>query len=468
VSVQPRDDSPPIGAPPTGAPAGPPTTAEQPWPVRTVARKIAAWVERLGTVWVEGQLTQINVRPGAGTAFLVLRDPAADVSLTVTAPAGLIRSAEPPLTDGSRVVVHGKPAFYLGRGTLSLRVDEIRAVGVGELLARIERLRRLLAAEGLFDRARKRRLPFLPRTVGLITGRAGAAEHDVLTNARLRWPSVRFRVETVAVQGVLAVPQIVDALGALDRDREVDVIVIARGGGSVQDLLPFSDETLCRAVAQCRTPVVSAVGHEADVPLLDHVADIRCSTPTDAGKRVVPDVAEEAARIRQLRDRARRALHGWVDREERLLRALRSRPVLAAPLAALDRRADQVEALRARARRVVLSVITAEQQALLHTSARLTTLGPAATLARGYAVVQWGAPDTSPHGDGVMEARGSAGAIIRSAAAVPVGSALRIRLVDGWLAARVTESGTDGPGALPPAATRDTPASPADRPSADA
>ncbi|MCG8919967.1 exodeoxyribonuclease VII large subunit [Actinokineospora sp. PR83] len=405
--------------------AKPGSTPEEPWPVRTVARKIADWINRLGTVWVEGQLTQISARPGTGTAFLTLRDPAADVSMTVTCATAVLRQHEPPLTDGTRVVVRAKPTFFLNRGTLSLRADEIRAVGVGELLARIERLRRLLAAEGLFDARRKRRPPFLPRKVGLITGRASAAEHDVLVNATARWPAVAFRVENVAVQGATAVPQILDALRVLDRDPEVEVIVIARGGGSVEDLLPFSDEALCRAVSECRTPVLSAIGHEPDTPLLDHVADLRCSTPTDAGKRVVPDVAEESARVRQARDRARRALHGWVDRELRLLTQLRSRPVLADPVSPLLRRADEVRALTERGRRALLGRLAEESAGLAATRARLTTLGPAATLARGYAVVQ----------------RTDAGGIprvLRSTDDAAEGATLRIRLADGALHAVVT------------------------------
>nr|WP_263254041.1 exodeoxyribonuclease VII large subunit [Saccharopolyspora rosea] len=403
-----------------------PTSPEQPWPVRTVARKIADWINRLGTVWVEGQITQISLRPGAATAFLTLRDPSADVSLTLTCAAAMLRRMDPPLTDGSRVVVHGKPTFFVGRGTLSLRVDEIRAVGIGELLARIERLRKLLATEGLFDPARKRALPFLPNRVGLITGRASAAEHDVLTNARLRWPAVRFEIRNVAVQGSTAVPQILEALSELDRTSEVDVIVLARGGGSVEDLLPFSDEALCRAVASCRTPVVSAIGHEPDSPLVDHVADVRCSTPTGAGKRIVPDVAEETQRIRQLRDRARRALHGWVDRERRLLDALRSRPVLADPHGPLQRRAEQVEALRERARRAVTAVLGTEGHALTAMRSRLTTLGPAATLARGYAIVQRVDPDGV---DGVL----------RSIDEAPPGTRLRVRVVDGAVHAVVPD-----------------------------
>ncbi|WP_436493775.1 exodeoxyribonuclease VII large subunit [Actinokineospora sp. HUAS TT18] len=400
-------------------------TAEEPWPVRTVARKISEWINRLGTVWVEGQLTQISARPGTGTAFLTLRDPAADVSMTVTCPTGMLRQHEPPLTDGTRVVVHAKPTYFMNRGTISLRADEIRAVGIGELLARIERLRRLLTAEGLFDPRRKRRPPFLPKKVGLITGRASAAERDVLVNAKARWPAVEFRVENVATQGALAVPQILDALSVLDRDPAVEVIVIARGGGSVEDLLPFSDEALCRAVSDCKTPVVSAIGHEPDTPLLDHVADVRCSTPTDAGKRVVPDVAEESLRVRQMRDRARRALHGWVDRERRLLDSLRSRPVLADPLTPLVRRAEQVNGLTERARRALLGRLTAEQSALASTRARLTTLGPAATLARGYAVVQHTDTDGTPR-------------VLRSIEDAPEGTRLRIRVADGALHAVAT------------------------------
>jgi exodeoxyribonuclease VII large subunit len=400
-----------------------PSTPEQPWPVRTVARKIAEWVDRLGAVWVEGQLAQVTARPGTGTAFLTLRDPAADVSLQLTAPVDLVRDGGAAVVEGNRVVVHGRPSFFLGRGTLSLRVTEIRAVGIGELLARIERLRRLLAAEGLFDAARKRRLPFLPTGVGLVTGRASAAEHDVVTNAQARWPSVRFRIEHVAVQGALAVPQIVDALGALDRDPSIDVIVLARGGGSVEDLLPFSDETLCRAVADCRTAVVSAIGHEPDTPLVDHVADLRCSTPTEAGRRIVPDVREEAVRIADLRGRAHRALAGWVDREQRLLAALRARPVLADPVQRLDRHHDEIERMIAAVRTAVLRGMDRRDHDLEHVRARLATLGPAATLARGYAIVQ--------------RVAGEERHVLRSVGEVDAGDQLRIRVADGALAARV-------------------------------
>lgn len=402
----------------------PATTPEAPWPVRTVARKIAAWIDRLGAVWVEGQVTQVSAKVGTGTAFLTLRDPAADVSVTLTCPIALVRDRQPPLVDGCRVVVHGKPSLHLSRGTLSLRVDEIRAIGIGALLARIERLRRILDAEGLFDPRGKRRLPLLPGCVGLITGRASAAERDVLSNATARWPAVRFQVHNVAVQGPLAVGQIIDALTALDVDPAVDVIVLARGGGSVEDLLPFSDEALCRAVSRCITPVVSAIGHEPDTPLVDHVADKRCSTPTDAGKCVVPDISEETAALHQLRNRCSRALHGWVDRERRLLDALRTRPVLANPMRPLTERARIVTDLRARADRALFGGLRVAQEGLEHTAARLTTLGPAATLARGYAVVQ--------------RVTSAPTRVLRSVADAPEGTELRVRLSDGVLHAVVT------------------------------
>jgi exodeoxyribonuclease VII large subunit len=391
-------------------------SAEAPLPVRTVARSIAEWVSRLGRVWVEGQVTEISRRPG--TVFLTLRDPVADVSLRVTCPRAVYESVQPPLADGARVVVWAKPDFYLARGTLSLAAVEIRPVGVGELLARLERLKGVLRAEGLFDPARKKPLPFLPRTVGLVTGRASAAERDVLENARRRWPAVQFDVRNVAVQGHLAVEQCIAALAALDRQPEVDVIVLARGGGSVEDLLPFSDEALCRAVAACRTPVVSAIGHEPDSPLLDHVADVRCSTPTDAGKRVVPDYAEEVGRIRQLRDRARRVATGTVERERSRVDALRSRPVLADPTTLLTARSADVGALRDRARRCVHAALDRAGHDLDHTRARVVALSPRATLERGYAVVQ--------DGDGQ---------VVRDPVQVSAGDRLRIRVAAGELGA---------------------------------
>ena len=404
-------------------------SAENPFPVRAVAIRVAGWIDKLGTVWVEGQLAQITMRPDSKTVFMVLRDPAADMSLTVTCSRDLVLRAPVKLAEGIQVVVCGKPSFYTGRGTFSLRLSEIRAVGVGELLARIDRLRRLLDAEGLFDPRLKRPIPFLPNTIGLITGRASADERDVTTVAAARWPAVRFAVRNTAVQGPNAVPQIVEALRELDRDHDVDVIVVARGGGSVEDLLPFSDETLCRAIAACRTPVISAVGHEPDNPLCDLVADLRAATPTDAAKKVVPDTAAEQRLVDDLRRRSGQALRNWVSREQRTLAQLRSRPVLADPLNALTARTEEVHRARSAIRRDISRLVAAETERVGHLAARLATLGPAATLARGYAVVQ------------TVPAAGPA-AVLRSVNDAPAGTRLRVRVSDGPVAA-ISEGRTD-------------------------
>src|SRR3954463_4365526 len=295
------------------------SSAESPLPVRTVALAIGGWVSRLGRVWVEGQITQLTRRPGQSTCFLVLRDPAAEMSLQVACPRSLLDAVNPPLTEGGRVVVWARPEFRPQRGTLSMTAYDVRPVGVGALLARLERRRKTLAAEGLFAPERKRKLPFLPGTIGLVTGRASAAERDVVDKARRRWPAVQFPIENGAVQGAYAVTEVIAAVQRLDKDPEVDVIVIARGGGSVEDLLPFSDEALVRAVATAFTPVVTAVGHESDVPLVDHAADVRASTPTDAAKLVVPDVAEEQQRVRVLQLRAQRSIAARLDTEQHRL-----------------------------------------------------------------------------------------------------------------------------------------------------
>jgi exodeoxyribonuclease VII large subunit len=401
-------------------PVLPPSTQEQPWPVRVVSQKVGSWIARLGWVWVDGQVAQISRRPGNSTVFLTLRDPSADLSLTVTTNRDVLDLGAPGLADGARIVVHAKPEFYPARGTLSLRADEIRQVGIGELLARIERLKKLLAAEGLFDPARKRRLPFLPCRIGLVTGRASAAERDVLTNARRRWPAIDFRVINVAVQGTGAVPQLIDALSVLDRDESIDVIILARGGGSTEDLLPFSDEALCRAVFACRTPVVAAIGHETDTPLVDFVADVRASTPTDAAKRVVPDLAEEVDLVRSARQRLDRAVRLLLDREQHRLDAIRSRPALARPETIVEGRRTEVVALRERAGRCLRHRLDNADAELRHTTARLRALSPAATLDRGYAIVQ--RPD---------------GAVLRQPAETAPGERLRIRVAGGELAATV-------------------------------
>jgi exodeoxyribonuclease VII large subunit len=392
------------------------TSAEAPVPVRTILRLTGEWISRLGRVWVEGQIAELTRR--GGTVFLTLRDPVAAVSVRVICPRTVLDATDPPPSEGARVVVWAKPDFNTNRGTFSLAALEIRAVGIGELLARLERLRRALAAEGLFAPERKRPLPFLPGTIGLICGRDSAAERDVLRNSARRWPAVQFRVEQVAVQGPYAVPEVVDALHRLDADPEVAVIIIARGGGSIEDLLPFSDETLIRAVAEVRTPVVSAIGHEQDSPLLDLVADVRASTPTDAARRVVPEVAEQLALIGQLRGRARRCLAGRLDRELSWLASTRSRPALAAPAREVQRRQEAISALAERGRRRLEAMLDRADDGVAHTRARLLALSPAATLRRGYAIVQQ-----------------ADGTVVRTAAQVAPGERLTIRLAGDQLTA---------------------------------
>jgi exodeoxyribonuclease VII large subunit len=360
------------------------TSADEPVPVRVVAQKIGSWIARLGEVWVDGQIAQLTRRPGVPTQFLVLRDPDANISLTVTCPRAILPDS---IGEGSRVIVRARPDFYLERGSLSLRATEIRQVGLGELLARLEALKKLLAAEGVFAAEHKRRLPFLPRRIGVITGRASAAERDVVENARRRLPSAQFRIESVATQGPSAVTEVVEALRRLDADPEVEVIVIARGGGSLEDLLPFSNEALVRAVVAARTPVVSAIGHETDQPLLDLVADVAASTPTDAGRLVVPDLAVELRGVDELRDRARGAVARRLGREVELMAGLpqRLRATLTQRIGAERHDGD---ALRDRARRRMAGLLDAAAADLEHVRARVRTLSPQATLDRGYAVVR--------------------------------------------------------------------------------
>jgi len=413
---------------PTGPPArASDTSRENPWPVRALAQRMVEYIGKAPGAWIEGQIAQLNLRPGGTTAYLTLRDTAVEMSLQVNCHRSVVDRLPTPPADGARVVVHGKFEFWPARGSLSFKVDQMHPVGLGELLARLERLRRLLAAEGLTAAARKQRLPFLPLGIGLITGRDSAAESDVLVNAQKRWPAVRFTVEHTPVQGNQAVPQMLEALSRLEADPRIEVIVIARGGGSVEDLLPFSDEGLCRAVARCRTPVVSAIGHEPDHPILDDIADLRCSTPTDAGKKIVPDVVAETAQIDGLRQRARRALVGWVTTEQARLGRLTSAAVLADPYGPIRARAADVSRSVERSRRVMLASIEAIDRELAHRHAQLSVLGPAATLGRGYAVVQ-------------IAGSSGGGTVLASTADAPAGTGLRIRVSDGAITAT-----SDGP-----------------------
>ncbi len=370
------------------------TTAEDPWPLRLLSLKIADYVDKMSVLWVEGQVLQVSRRPGQATAYLTLRDVDVDMSLSVTVRTTTLDAMSAPLAEGARVVVQAKPTFWTKRGTLHLDARQVRPVGVGELLARLEHLKRILAAEGLFDHDRKRPLPFLPRKVGLICGRASAAEKDVVENARRRWPAVQFEIRTVSVQGPNTVPEVTAALRELDADRSVDVIVITRGGGSFEDLLPFSNEALVRAVSNAVTPVVSAIGHDVDTPLLDFVADLRASTPTDAAKRIVPDVTEQRGAIEQTLLRVWRALTSRIQSERRLLVSLQSRPVMADPRAMITIRRQELNALTDRAGQRLRADLRRAGDQINHLRAQVRALSPLSTLERGYAVVQ--------HADGLV------------------------------------------------------------------
>jgi exodeoxyribonuclease VII large subunit len=362
------------------------TSSESPAPVRVVTEAIKEYVDRLGPIWIEGEIAELNERSGM-MAFMRLRDTSADMSLSVMCHKSVIAAVK-PLPANARVVIYAKPSWYTKSGTLSMAAKEIRQVGVGELLARLEALKSLLAEEGLFSIDRKVALPILPRKVGLICGRNTDAEKDVVENARRRWPAVEFEIREVTVQGAAAVVEVSAALRELEADSEVDVIIITRGGGSFEDLLPFSDESLIRLAASCETPIVSAIGHEKDSPLLDLVADYRASTPTDAAKRVVPDIADEVANIQKLRDRAYRALSARVEYESNFIAQLRSRPVMKDPGAFLTILSEELNDLRQRSTRSFAATIDAERKELKAITAHLRSLSPQSTLDRGYSVVR--------------------------------------------------------------------------------
>lgn len=397
------------------------SSPEHPQPLRAITNAVRGWVDRLGAVWVEAQLIELNRRSASKIVFLTLRDTLANVSVSATISPVTLDSAG-PLSEGATVVARLKPTYYETAGRLTYSCDAITPVGEGRLLARLEQTKRLLQAEGLFDPARKLRLPLLPTRVGLITAAGSAAERDVVDNARRRWPGLVLEIRHVLVQGQQAAEQLIAAVRELDGQREVDVIVVARGGGSVEDLLPFSDEGLIRAVAACRTPVVSAIGHETDTPILDLVADVRASTPTDAAKRVVPDVVDELHRLGQARSRLDGAIRGLVRRQQDQLDSLRSRPVLADPRASLVPRYEQLGSLRDRSGRAVRHRLDRETAGLVHTIARVRAMSPKATLERGYAIV--------------VDAHGRA---ITSVGDVRVADDVRAYLADGQLVGRVDE-----------------------------
>jgi exodeoxyribonuclease VII large subunit len=362
------------------------TSSESPAPVRVVSEAIKDYVDRLGPIWIEGEISELNERSGM-MAFMRLRDTSVDMSISVMCHKSVIATVK-PLPDNARVVLYAKPSFYTKNGSLSFSAREIRQVGVGELLARLEALKNLLAGEGLFDSDRKVALPLLPKVIGLICGRNTDAEKDVVENAKRRWPSVQFEIREVTVQGAAAVSEVSDALRELEANKDVEVIIITRGGGSFEDLLPFSDEALVRLAASCTTPIVSAIGHEKDAPLLDLVADYRASTPTDAAKRVVPDIAEEIAMIDALRDRARRTLLNRINLEATQIANFRNRPVMKDPHVLISTRAEIIAGLRDRSNRSFAHQLKLAKEELKQIKARVRALSPQATLDRGYSVVQ--------------------------------------------------------------------------------
>lgn len=395
------------------------TSSESPAPVRVVSEALKEYIDRLGPIWIEGEISELNERSG-GMAFMRLRDTSADMSISVMCYKSVLATAQ-PLPANARVIIHAKPSWFTKNGSLTMSAKEIRQVGVGELLARLEALKEKLALEGLFNSDRKVKLPLLPRTVGLICGRNTDAEKDVVENARRRWPAVQFEIREVAVQGAAAVVEVSQALQELEANPLVDVIIITRGGGSFEDLLPFSDESLVRLAASCKTPIVSAIGHEKDAPLLDLVADYRASTPTDAAKRVVPDIAQEISDIEKLRDRALRSLVARLDFESQQISQLRNRPVMKDPMVMVTTRRDELKGLRDRALRGFASLIEIEKKELKGVRDHLRSLSPQSTMDRGYAVVQL-----------------TDGKILRDATKLKAGTALRIRVAKGETGATVT------------------------------
>ncbi len=373
------------------------TSPDRPVTVKTITEAVKEYIDRLGAIWIEGELSEINERSG-GMAFMRLRDSAADMSINVMCHRSVIASIS-PIPQNARVVIHAKPNWYTKSGNLTFAAKEMRQVGVGELLARLEALKNLLATEGLFSADRKVALPLLPKKVGLICGRNSDAEKDVIENAKRRWPAVEFVLREVSVQGAAAVTEVSAALIELEEMAEVDVIVITRGGGSFEDLLPFSDESLVRLAANCETPIVSAIGHEKDSPLLDLVADYRASTPTDAGKRIVPDLMEEIEYIEILKSRAWRHVSNRFDRE-----------------------LDKVKILNEKVHRVIRYRIEIANENIVQVMARIRALSPQSTLERGYAVVQL-----------------ADGKIARDPKDLRVGDEVRLRLAKGESAATISK-----------------------------
>ena len=361
-------------------------------------RGVASWLQRLPTVWVEGEVTELRRSDRWASVFFTLKDPEDGSCLGVSMPRGQFDGLRLELADGARVHVFGRPELFEARGEFRLRALSLEPFGLGEHLAALERLKRKLADEGLFAAERKRPLPLLPRRIGLITGNDAAAKRDVLTAITTRFPPANVLVAETYVQGPRAAGAVVEALRALCREG-VDVVVVARGGGSFEDLLPFSDERLVRAIADCPVPVVSAVGHEQDTPLCDLAADVRASTPSIAGRVVVPDLAQLLERL----DRARGGLERGTRRS-------------------LERERQRLDRAHERLSRAPRLLVERRRAKLEQSAGRLRALSPRATLERGYAIVR---ADEQ---------------IVRSGRAVEPGERVEVELAEGGFGARVEET----------------------------
>ncbi|WP_317643332.1 exodeoxyribonuclease VII large subunit [Bombiscardovia apis] len=395
------------------------TTSESPWPVSVLSQKYHDAVARWPGAWVEGQIVEINTRR-AGSAYLTVRDNFEDISISVMGFRAFATKAR-DFHQGDRVVIHGKPDLWTKQTRLSFMADDIRRVGTGDLKEQIEQLRRQLKGEGLFDADNKIALPEFPERIGLICAPQARAEGDVITNARLRWPTIEFSVVHAHVQGPQCPPEVVAAIERLDADPAVDVIIVARGGGSFEDLLGFSDEAVVRATAACKTPIVSAIGHEDDWTLIDLAADLRASTPTDAAKRVVPDLIEQEGMVEEARLRIGARIQALVENETRLIEGYANRPSLTQPLTMLDKPQRFVDDAQVRLDISLRRIVDDASLTVEKLQSSLTALSPQSTLNRGYAVVQT-----------------ADGAVASDATAIADGAEIKITLKRGALEATKT------------------------------
>ncbi len=388
--------------------------------VKDASRALSEVISQMPSVWIEGQITSIKIRPGSDWVFVDLRDVSAEATLNVVFNRSVLDDAPSEIESGQRVLVHGKPEFWMNRGTLVFRARRIQPVGLGELMIALEKLKQQLQKEGLFAPEKKKPIPFLPKKIGLICGRASAAMKDVIDNTMLRWPGIKFDVHEVAVQGVKSSSEVRAALAQLNAENEVEVIVITRGGGSFEDLLPFSDEMLLRAVAASNIPVISAIGHEQDNPLLDFVSDLRASTPTDAASKLVPDLEDEIELIDDWIFRMREIIANRIEKEQISLERLLEKSALDSPKEFIQSHRDVVIDLKQSLRNIISTKIYSEQTWFKPRLAQLRTLSPLSTLARGFAIVQK-----------------NDGKLVRKASEVKTGELLQIRLEKDSLQAEV-------------------------------